>query len=238
MKNALLITILFGLAARGAFAVEVPPSIDVGATPDFEVTGEGGNPAWETAQWHSLSLVESSEASDYTARFKLLHSETGLYVLFEGTDSVLTASMTEDFSHLWEEDVFEIFLWPDETYPLYFEYEISPLETELPILIPNLHGKILGWRPWDYEGDRKVRKATHILGGEKTSGAAITGWRAEVFIPYALLTPLGNVPPAPRTTWRANVYRIDRDFGKLAGWSWAPVTGNFHEFKRFGTLRF
>ena len=35
---------------------------------------------------------------------------------------------------LWNEDVFEVFLWTDERYPVYFEYEISPLNHELPIL--------------------------------------------------------------------------------------------------------
>ncbi len=33
------------------------------------------------------------------------------------------------------------------SYPAYFEYEISPLGYELPILIPNFDGKFLGWRP-------------------------------------------------------------------------------------------
>jgi len=40
-----------------------------------------------------------------------------------------------------ERDVFEFFLWPDERYPVYFEYEISPLGHELPILIPNFGGQ-------------------------------------------------------------------------------------------------
>ena len=37
---------------------------------------------------------------------------------------------------LWNEDVFEVFLWTDERYPVYLEYEISPLNHELPILDP------------------------------------------------------------------------------------------------------
>jgi hypothetical protein len=56
----------------------------------------------------------------------------------EATDQVLTATLQEDFLDLWKEDVFEFFLWPDERQTVYFEYEISPLGVELPILIPNL----------------------------------------------------------------------------------------------------
>ena len=64
---------------------------------------------------------------------KLLYSPTGLYSLFEGTDAKLTTTNLADFDNLWEEDVFEIFLWTDETEPIYFEYEISSLAAERPI---------------------------------------------------------------------------------------------------------
>ena len=88
----------------------------------------------------------------------MLYSEKGIYVLFDGTDKTLTATMREDFLDLWTEDVFECFFWTDEKHPIYFEYEISPLGHELPILIPNLDGTFLGWRPWHYEGDEKRAK--------------------------------------------------------------------------------
>jgi hypothetical protein len=174
----------------------------------------------------------------YDANVKMLYSKTGVYVLFSGSDAKLTATMKEDFLDLWNEDVYEFFFWTDERLPLYFEYEISPLGYELPILIPNVDGKFLGWRPWHYEGDRKIQKATAILGGEKKSGATAEGWTAEIFVPYALLTPLGNVPPKAGTKWRANFYRVDYDDGKETAWDWARVGPSFHEYKKFGTLVF
>jgi hypothetical protein len=121
---------------------------------------------------------------------------------------------------------------------MYFEYEISPLGAELPILIPNLDGKFLGWRPWHYEGERKTRKATSAIGGPMAPGADVTGWRAEVFIPYELLAPLQNMPPKSGTRWRANFYRMDYDAGKAASWDWSRVGSSFHEFQKFGTLVF
>ena len=83
----------------------------------------------------------------------------------DATDKKITATFKEDFQNLWTEDVFEVFLWTDERDPVYFEYEISPLGYELPIVVPNLEGKFLGWRPWHYEGTRKIRKATSAIGG-------------------------------------------------------------------------
>ena len=168
----------------------------------------------------------------------MLYSDRGLYVLLDGTDRRLSATMTEDFLDLWTEDVFEFFLWPDERHTVYFEYEISPLGYELPILIPNFGGQFLGWRPWHYDGDRRIQKATAVRGGEKQSGAAIEGWTAEVFVPFELLKPLQNVPPQAGTRWRANVYRVDYDGPRSTAWDWSRVGPSFHDYANFGTLVF
>ncbi len=213
------------------------PTLSVKPADDFEVTGTGEHAAWKAAEWTSLQRRQA-DGHPYDARFKMLYSKTGLYFLMEGTDRKLTATLTEDFMHLWTEDVFEVFLWTDERYPVYLEYEISPLNRELPILIPNFGGQFLGWRPWDYEKDRTTRKATSAIGGPKEPHASIQGWRAEFFIPYAVMKPLQKVPPTPGTRWRANFYRVDYDDGKTTQWDWARVGPSFHEFQKFGDLVF
>jgi len=213
------------------------PRLSVKPADDFEITGTGEHPGWRQAEWTVLRRREP-DGHPYDSRFKILYSNTGVYFLMEGADRILTATMNEDLMDLWKEDVFEVFLWPDERYPVYFEYEISPLNRELPILIPNFGGQFLGWRPWHYERDRLTRKATSTIGGPKESHASIQGWRAEFFIPYSLLKPLQNVPPRPGAVWRANFYRIDYDDGKTTQWEWAPVGRSFHEYEKFGELVF
>ncbi len=203
---------------------------------DFEVTGSGDATSWKDAPWESLTRCRA-EGLPYDAHFKSVYSEKGLYVLMNGKDTRLTATMAKDNLDLWNEDVFEVFLWPDKKQTVYFEYEISPLGMELPILVPNF-GKQLGWLPWHYEGERRVRKAVNIAGGEKKSGAEITGWTAEIFIPFALLSPLGNIPPKPGSIWRANFYRMDHDEGQTTGWNWSPIGRSFHEYEKFGSLIF
>jgi hypothetical protein len=213
------------------------PQLSVKLVDDFAVSGVGDNAAWRRAEWTPLNRRQA-DGHPYDSRFKMLYSTTGLYFLMEGTDRKLTATMTEDFMNLWTEDVFEVFLWTDERYPVYLEYEISPLNRELPILIPNFGGQFLGWRPWHYDGDRVTKKGTSAIGGPKTPNAAIEGWRAEFFIPYTLLKPLQNVPPKVGTRWRANFYRVDYDDGKTTQWDWARVGESFHEFQKFGDLVF
>ncbi len=213
------------------------PKLSVVHCVDFNVTGDGSDAEWEKAEW--VALNQRGDANhDYTARFKMLYSDTGVYVLFDGSDKTLTATMQEDFLDLWNEDVFECFFWTDETHPVYFEYEISPLGFELPILVPKLNDQFLGWRPWHYEGDRKTKKQVSATGGTNTPMASVSNWRAEVFIPYDLLKPLANVPPKPGTQWRANFYRVDYDDKKSTAWDWARVGPSFHEVQKFGTLVF
>jgi hypothetical protein len=213
------------------------PEARVAPTEDFEVTGDGSHPAWRKASWLSLRKREA-EGLPYDTRVKVLHSPTGLYCLMDGTDRETTARMSDDFLDLWNEDVFEVFLWTDERYPVYFEYEISPLGHELPILIPNLDGTFLGWRPWHYDGQRRTRKAVSVVKPPVGAPQALGRWRAEVFIPYELLRPLPQVPPTRGARWRANFYRVDHDDLRKTSWDWAPVGPSFHEFESFGVLVF
>jgi len=234
-------SVLAALVIAGDPAVQAQrgerPHLTVIGTDDFEVSGTGEQAAWRRADWVPLRRRDA-DGHPYDTRFKTMYSGTGLYFLIEGTDRTLTASMNEDFMDLWNEDVFEVFLWTDERYPVYFEYEISPLNHELAILVPNFGGQFLGWRPWHDERDRQTRKATSTIGGAKQPQATIEGWRAEFFIPYTLLRPLQNVPPKPGTRWRANVYRMDYDQGRRTQWEWAPVGTTFHDYERFGELIF
>jgi predicted TIM-barrel fold metal-dependent hydrolase len=220
-----------GASAPGIKMLKIPP------TDDFEITGDGSSPAWKKTSWEPLNKRPGAGPA-HQSQFKMLYSPKGLYVLFNGADRKLTATIENDFADLWNEDVFEFFLWPDQRQTVYFEYEISPLNHELAILVPHFNGRQLGWRPWHYEGPRKTRKATSVSGGVAKPGADISGWSAEVFVPYALLEPLGNVPPRPHTRWRANFYRVDYDGGQATAWDWSRVGPSFHEFNKFGVLEF
>jgi hypothetical protein len=203
---------------------------------DFEITGNGSSDQWQRTGWINLAQ-QGQTSSSYQTKVKILYSGTGIYFLFNCEDKKITAAMNADNLNLWEEDVVEVFLWPDESFPVYFEYELSPLNYELPILVPNYKGTFLGWLPWHYEGDRKTRHATSAVGGEKKSGGNVSAWIAEFFIPYKLLAPLNKVPPAPGTKWRANMYRIDYDNGAVH-FAWQRTNISFHEYNKFGLFIF
>jgi hypothetical protein len=210
----------------------------VSRVPDFEVTGDGSDPAWSRTNWLPLAHV-GGESTDST-RAKTLCSDKGVYFLVECEDKKLSCGNRKDNDDIYQDDVIEVFLWPDESQDLYFEYELSPLNIELPILVPNHRRVFHGWLPWHYTGERRVRHATSVRGGPKEPGAKVTGWTVEFFIPFVLFAGMGNVPATPGTKWRANIYRIDYDDRpKLSHWAWCPDTGTgFHDFKKFGVFEF
>ena len=213
-----------------------PGSITVKKCRDFKITGDGCSDTWKSTGWLNL-VLQGSNPSVYKTKVKVLYSETGIYFLFDCEDKKLTSTLKADYLDLYNEDVVEIFLWTDESFPVYLEYELSPLNYELPIIIPNNKGTFFGWLPWHYEGERRTQHATTVTGGKKESGSSVSGWKAEFFIPFKLLAPLNHVPPVSGTKWRANMYRIDYD-NKAAYFSWQETSGSFHEYNSFGTFVF
>ncbi len=223
------------LTLLSLFLYAQPPDstvLHIRKTDDFAITGDGTAANWNKEKWLTLTPRDAI-GSGYQTKLKLLYSDSGIYCLYQCEDRKITATLTEDFADLYNEDVVEAFFWTDETVPIYFEYELSPLNYELPILVPNIKGTFLGWRPWHYEGRRKTKHATYIT----RHGNDVISWTAEFFIPFALLKPMTKVPPRKGTQWRANFYRIDYD-KKVSQWSWQSTRTNFHDFERFGTLLF
>jgi len=231
----ILILFLSALIAV-ALSAQTSTSVTVKKCQDFTVTGDGSSLPWNTTEWISL-VPQGNNSINYETKVKVLYSGKGIYFLFSCADEKLTTKMKADNLNLWEEDVVEVFLWTSEDFPVYFEYEISPMDFELPIIVPNYKGKFLGWLPWNYVGEKRVIHATNASGGEKRSGGKVNGWTAEFFIPYKLLEPLPQVPPASGTKWRANMYRIDYDKG-ASHYAWQKTNRSFHEYNSFGTFVF
>lgn len=220
-------------------------------TNDFAITGDGSASEWNNTEWNTItqrdretlekegwriqSSANTSPEVFYETTFKILYSDKGIYCLYKCEDSAITATIKEDFGALYNEDVIELFLRPDTAFPAYFEYELSPLNYELPIMILNNKGNAMGWKPWHNDGRRKIVHAVNI-NKPGSAGGRFT-WTAEFFIPYALLAPTVTAAPSKGAMWRANFYRIDYD-GNPAYSSWRLTRENFHDYERFGIIEF
>jgi hypothetical protein len=206
-------------------------------TTDFTITGDGSSPQWNNAAWVTLPVQETPMNQAPLTRIKALYSDKGLYFLFDCADEKLNTTFDKDFEPLFRQDAIEAFLWPDTSQVMYFEYELSALNYEWPLLVPHISGRSSGWAPMRYEGEKKIQHATSAQGGEKKSMAKVTGWRGEFFIPYRVLHPLVGKPPTPGTQWRGNFYRLDYDHGYTT-WTWKKTGPSFHNYSKFGTLVF
>ncbi len=233
LSKYLLLSFVFFMGMQKVSAQAADNSIiHVKKTKDFSLNGLGDAVNWNTTSFIELQKNLPSRVN-YNTQFKILYSDSGIYCLYVCEDEIITSTLKEDFSDLYNEDVVEAFFWPDEKSVVYFEYELSPWNYELPILVPNYNGKFIGWRPWHYEKERKTRHAANIF----KKGEGVKSWTAEFFIPYTLLNPLQNVPPKSGMKWRANFYRIDYDKGSNY-WSWKPTRVTFHDYVKFGTIMF
>jgi len=238
MKAVLIIlhiSIIYCMPLSALITNSNPGPLAIKQTPGLEITGNGSSPEWDRTEWINI-LQRGNDKINYKTNVKILWSSEGIYFLFYCEDQIINATMTENNANLWEEDVVEVFLMPDENSNLYFEYQISPLNYELTLLIPNLDGdrRFLGWLPWKYEGDRKTIHKTAIL---KDDDGSTKAWTAEFLIPWKLMDPLVTGPPEPGTRWRANFYRLDYDHGPTR-FSWQNTDNHFHEPHNFGTIVF
>lgn len=232
----LIITAMIGITACGSAEQPIADAYLVRKTADFEINGSGSSPQWDATPWTRLTVFPDYP-SEHQTEFKMLYSDKGIYVLFNCGDSALTNTLKEDRAPLYNEDVVEVFLQPDSSRSHYFEYELSPLNYETPLLIFNNQGDLNSWHPFEIREERKLKHATDTSAMAMRNEPGKSGWKAEFFIPFDLLRPLNGHQPKSGEQWKANFYRIDYDKGE-ALWAWKLNSGNFHEYQHFGTIIF
>ncbi|MCW3106564.1 MAG: hypothetical protein JWQ09_1070 [Segetibacter sp.] len=207
---------------------------------DFDVTSKGNNSEWDKAKWNNLSKLDSG-GRNYESKFKILYSETGIYLLFYGEDDKITTKEYKDFDAIYNGDVFEVFFHPAPKIPVYFEYEINQLNKEFILMLSRTNHQAFSWTPkYPSDENRKpIKKRVEVTGGKIEVDGLIKTWSAELFFPYAILGLLPNVPPASGTIWNANFCRLDYDSGKMIKYSWSPaIQTSFHELDKFRSIKF
>lgn len=151
-----------------------------------------------------------------------------LLVRFDARDDGWIATKTRRDDALWQEDVVEVFLSPEEPPHTYYEFEVNPIGTlfDARITSPRLaRPTICVDVEWDCPGySARVSRRPGL-------------WSARLTIP---LEPLAG--GRTTATWRANFFRVDRGGRKNPDEfsAWSPTLASppdFHDARRFGTLR-
>jgi len=132
----------------------------------------------------------------------VIWDDANLYVGFACTDHEAWARMQRRDDHLWEEEVVEVFLDPDDDGKNYAELEVSPDNVVVDLLIPRPGAGGDSALHWDIAG---------LQTGVARHGA---GWIAEIAIPWKSLAGAGvSAAPKAGDQWRAGLYRIKRPGG-------------------------
>lgn len=170
-------------------------------------------------------------------------TEEGLYIRWICEDPHIWCTYTKRDDTLWNQEVVELFLSPNDDPYHYYEFEVSPnnLIVDLDIQWPIISGmrRMRGEITWNSPG---CRSKVILDGTLNQSTDTDTEWQAYLFIPFS---DIGLQPPSQENLdlhLRANLYRIDRQasFGdEYHAWNPTMKTpASFHVPERLGFLKF
>ena len=167
----------------------------------------------------------------------LVWDDDALYYAGSMMDAELRSFGTKRNDHLWNGDVFELFLKPSESRPEYYEFQANPRGVIFEAPFPK--------RGHDFGGFAKApvlgsKAAVALKGTLDQPGDRDEGWSVEGRIPWSAFAPSGG-KPKPGDDWHFAICRYD--YGKEGTdpvtMSSAPLSkSSFHRYEDYGTLRF
>ena len=167
----------------------------------------------------------------------LVWDDDALYYAGSMTDAELRSFGTKRNDHLWNGDVFELFLKPSDERPEYYEFQANPRGAVFEVLFPK--------RGHDFGGFANAppldtKAAVALKGTLDSEGDRDEGWSVEGRMPWSSFAPTGGKPKAG-ADWRFAICRYD--YGPKGTdpitMSCAPLTRpSFHRYEDYGTLRF
>lgn len=169
---------------------------------------------------------------------RVLWDADQLYVAFECDDKDIHTPYEERDDPLYESEAVEIFIDADGDKDVYVELQAAPNDV-------HFDAAFAGGRRKNFDTSYDVNYQTKAkLDGTLNDGSDVDkGWVSEWRIPIAELRDV-PAPPAVGSEWKVNFFRLDRlrrgervVGSEAAAWS-SPLSGDFHNLDRFGTLVF
>lgn len=201
------------------------------ASPPFDVD-DFNNAAWDLATPVVIRHLWSGKPAsrERHAEVRLIWTKSGLHARFvceQHEPLVIADNPVTDRKTLglWDRDVCEIFLAPDQDNPsVYYEFEGAPTGEWVDLA---LEIKSFGRATeWDYSSEMKT--AAKVEPSQVTLG---------ITVPWSTRIPR----PEPGDVWRANLFRCVGSEAKERYLAWRPTRTfepNFHVPEAFGWLRF
>ena len=167
----------------------------------------------------------------------LVWDDDALYYAGSMTDAELRSFGTKRNDHLWNGDVFELFLKPSAERPEYYEFQANPRGVVFEVPFPKRGHDFGGFAKAPVLGSKAV---VAVKGTLDETGDRDEGWSVEGRIPWSAFAATGG-KPKPGAEWLFAICRYD--YGKEGTapvtMSSAPLTrSSFHRYEDYGKLRF
>ena len=167
----------------------------------------------------------------------LVWDDDALYYAGSMTDAELRSFGTKRNDHLWNGDVFELFLKPSVERPEYYEFQANPRGVVFEAPFPKRGHDFGDFAKAPLLGSKAV---VAMKGTLDQPGDRDEGWSVEGRIPWSAFEPTGG-KPKPGDEWHFAICRYD--YGAKGTepitMSSAPLTkGSFHRYEDYGKLRF
>lgn len=190
---------------------------------------------WQRAVSVSLTFNSGADAGlepHLKSIVKCQWDARNLYVLFLFEDLNITPASIKVRNNPWQDnnwEIAEIIINPKNSETEYFEISINHEGTMGCFLVKWQDGK----PTWNAEWFETLPLSS--VGKLLNSQDCITGWFAQLSIPWAML---GTVPPEKGVKWLINLHRADHDLTPPF-LSWSPtLAGTFHVPIKFGRISF
>ena len=141
------------------------------------------NPLDDVA-WHALTgphadlalTSDDGRATRYATAARLLWDDRYLYAAFECEDPDIWGTLTERDAHIYDEEVVEVFLDDDSDGVSYLEFEVSPRNVVLDLMVLTRGERTKLIWAWDCEG---LQTAVHVDGTLDNRDDVDRAWSAE-----------------------------------------------------------
>lgn len=138
--------------------------------------------------------------------FRICYDDRNLYASFRCDDPDIFTLYNRRDANLWESDAVELFLQPDPTNPIYYEFEVAPNNAVFDARMVNTgSGGFKRWARWN----SRIRTATHIEGTLNNWKDRDKGYTVEMAIPLSTFREVIGNRPLKGQTWKIAAVRVD-----------------------------
>ena len=201
--------------------------------------GQIKEPVWAKADIiENFFILGTDRKAPATTVARLLWNHNYLYIAFECQDDDIAPYATGADGPLWNGDVVELFIKPQEQKPEYFEFEFNPAGTIFDAFYTTGRGEpheiALLW-------DSGAKVGYTVNGSANRRDDNDIGYTIEVAIPLSIFNGMITTAPVKGTSWKFAVCRYDYSKNlpaPLLVMSCPNSTHGFHGYELYQTILF